>query len=49
VWALWLLSLLARSADVPAVPRNMMTLMLASLTYVLWFVVLPFAALIVRG
>ncbi|HEX7718647.1 MAG TPA: UbiA family prenyltransferase, partial [Woeseiaceae bacterium] len=45
--ALWLLSLLARSLRTEGVPTNMMTLMLASLTYVLWFLLPPFVALLI--
>lgn len=45
--AAWLLWLLRRGLREPSVPRNMMTLMLASLTFVLWFVLPPFAALLI--
>ncbi len=45
--AAWLLSLLARSMHADSVPANMMTLMVASLTYVLWFLLPPFIALLV--
>lgn len=44
--AAWLLSLLARSLRAERVPANMMTLMLASLTYVLWFLLPPFFSLL---
>ncbi len=45
--AAWLLSLLAGSFRAEGVPSNMMTLMLASLTYVLWFLLPPFVALLI--
>ena len=44
--AAWLLSLLARSFSSEGIPANMMTLMLASLTYVLWFLLPPFVSLL---
>ncbi|MBN1238508.1 MAG: NAD(P)H-dependent oxidoreductase [Gammaproteobacteria bacterium] len=47
--AAWLLWLLRRSLREHDVPRNMMTLMLAALTYVLPFIVPPFVALIAAG
>ncbi len=45
--AAWLLSLLARSLRTESIPAKMMTLMLASLTYVLWFLLPPFVSLLV--
>jgi 4-hydroxybenzoate polyprenyltransferase len=47
--AAWLVYLLVGSAREVSVPRNMLTLMLASLTYVLWFVLPTFVALLLRG
>jgi putative NADPH-quinone reductase/1,4-dihydroxy-2-naphthoate octaprenyltransferase len=44
--AAWLLSLLARSFGDKEVPAKMMTLMIASLTYVLWFILPPFIAMV---
>lgn len=45
--AAWLLSLLARSLHDERQPANMMTLMIASLTYVLWFILPPFVAMLI--
>lgn len=45
--AAWLLWLLARALPEQSVPRNMMSLMLASLTHVLWFIVPPFIFLMI--
>jgi hypothetical protein len=45
--AAWLLSLLARSFGDKEVPAKMMTLMIASLTYVLWFILPPFVAMLI--
>ena len=45
--AAWLLSLLARSFGNKEVPAKMMTLMIASLTYVLWFILPPFVAMLI--
>lgn len=44
--AFWLAWLLKKAFAETAVPRNMMTLMLASLTYVLWFILPPFVFLL---
>jgi 1,4-dihydroxy-2-naphthoate octaprenyltransferase len=44
--AAWPLSLLARSLRDNRLPANMMTLMIASLTYVLWFILPPFIAML---
>jgi len=43
--AAWLLWLLAAALRTPGLPANMMTLMVAALTYVLWFLLPPFLAL----
>jgi 1,4-dihydroxy-2-naphthoate octaprenyltransferase len=45
--AAWLLTLLARSLRDNRLPANMMTLMIASLTYVLWFILPPFVAMLI--
>lgn len=45
--AAWLLLLLARSLRAEGIPANMMTLMLTSLTYVMWFMLPPFISLLI--
>jgi 1,4-dihydroxy-2-naphthoate polyprenyltransferase len=45
--AAWLLTLLARSFPRKGLPENMMTLMVASLTYMLWFILPPFVAMLI--
>jgi 1,4-dihydroxy-2-naphthoate polyprenyltransferase len=45
--AMWLLWCLAGSLRADGVPANMMTLMIASLSYVLWFMLPPFVAMLI--
>jgi putative NADPH-quinone reductase/1,4-dihydroxy-2-naphthoate octaprenyltransferase len=47
--AAWVLALLARSLRDERLPANMMTLMVASLTYVLWFILPPFVAMLIAS